>query len=154
MKKSKKVIDLLNEARARELTALTQYMGQHYEMEDQGYGKLAAVLKEVGIQEMKHAEALAERILFLEGEPTRKPDAVTKKGEDIPKLLKTDVALEDAAIKMYNAAANACAAEGDQVSSDLFKKLLAEEEEHLDRFQKLADHVEAMGACFMATLAD
>ncbi|MCK7485212.1 MAG: manganese catalase family protein [Bacillus subtilis] len=64
---SKKVIDLLNEARARELSAITQYMAQHYELEDQDYGKLAKVMKEIGIQEMKHAEALAERILFLKG---------------------------------------------------------------------------------------
>src|SRR4030042_6042757 len=91
---SKKVIDLLNEARARELTAITQDRAQHYELEDQDYGKLAKVMKEVGIQEMKHAEDLAERILFLKGTPTSKPDAVAKKGEDIPAMLATDIALE------------------------------------------------------------
>ena len=67
---SQKVIDLLNQARARELTAITQYMAQHYELEDSDFGKLAGKLKEIGIQEMKHAEQLAERILFLNGEPT------------------------------------------------------------------------------------
>jgi len=62
---SQKVIDLLNAARARELTAISQYMIQHYELEDTDFGKLAKRMKEIAIQEMKHAEALAERILFL-----------------------------------------------------------------------------------------
>ncbi len=106
---SKKVIDLLNAARSRELSAITQYMAQHYELEDQDFGKLAKKLKEVGIQEMKHAEALAERILFLKGEPTSKPDAIAKKGQSIADMLKTDMALESAAIKMYNEAAVVCA---------------------------------------------
>ena len=72
---SQKVIDLLNAARARELTAITQYMAQHYELEDGDFGRLASRIKEIAIQEMKHAEDLAERILFLKGEPTSKPDA-------------------------------------------------------------------------------
>ncbi|RPJ40682.1 MAG: bacterioferritin, partial [Deltaproteobacteria bacterium] len=126
---SKKVIDLLNEARARELSAITQYMAQHYELEDQDYGKLAKVMKDIGIQEMKHAEALAERILFLKGTPTSKPDAVAKKGEDIPAMLATDIGLEAQAIKMYNEAALVCAQEKYQISKQLFEKLLGEEEE-------------------------
>ena len=64
---SKKVIGLLNEARSRELTAISQYMAQHYELEDSDFGKLASKFKEVAITEMKHAEKLAERILFLKG---------------------------------------------------------------------------------------
>ena len=63
---SKKVIDLLNQARARELTAITQYMAQHYELEDQDFGKLAGKLKETGIAEMKHAEKLADTDPFSE----------------------------------------------------------------------------------------
>ncbi len=74
---SQKVFDLLNAARSRELTAISQYMVQHYELEDKDFGKLGKKMKEVAIQEMKHAEALAERILFLKGEPTTKPDAAT-----------------------------------------------------------------------------
>ena len=75
---SKKVIDLLNAGRARELTAISQYLIQHYELEDKDFGKLGKKMKEIGIQEMKHAEALAERILFLKGTPTLKPDAVRR----------------------------------------------------------------------------
>jgi bacterioferritin len=150
---SKKVIDLLNAARSRELGAITQYMAQHYELEDQDYGKLAKKLKEIGIQEMKHAEALAERILFLKGEPTSKPDGIAKKGQSIAEMLKTDMALESAAIKMYNEAAVVCAAEKDQVSKQLFEKLLGEEEGHFNDFENVKDHLEKMGDAYLATLA-
>ena len=150
---SKKVIDLLNAARSRELTAITQYMGQHYELEDQDYGKLAKKLKEIAIQEMKHAEALAERILFLKGEPTTKPDGVIKKGQAIAEMLKTDMALETAAIKMYNDAAVVCAAEKDQISKQLFEKLLGEEEGHFNDFENIKDHLDKMGDAYLATLA-
>ena len=150
---SKKVIDLLNAARSRELGAITQYMAQHYELEDQDYGKLAKKLKEIGIQEMKHAEALAERILFLKGEPTTKPDSVAKKGQSIADMLKTDMALESAAIKMYNEAAVICAAEKHQISKQLFEKLLGEEEGHFNDFENVKDHLEKMGDAYLATLA-
>jgi bacterioferritin len=149
---SQKVIDLLNAARARELTAISQYMIQHYELEDSDFGKLASRLKEIAIQEMKHAEDLAERILFLNGETTTKPDAVAKKGQEIAKMLATDIALETQAVKMYNEAALTCAQERDQISKQLFEKLLGEEEEHLDTFQNLKDHVDKLGAAYLATL--
>jgi bacterioferritin len=149
---SQKVIDLLNAARARELSAITQYMIQHYELEDSDFGKLASRIKEIGIQEMKHAEDLAERILFLNGEPTTKPDAVAKKGQEIAKMLETDAALESQAIKMYNQAALTCGQEKDHISKQLFEKLLGEEEEHLDIFQNLKDHVDKLGAAYLTTL--
>jgi len=149
---SQKVIDLLNQGRARELTAITQYMAQHYELEDADFGKLAGKLKEVGIAEMKHAEKLAERILFLNGEPTSKPDGVAKKGQEIVEMLKTDIGLETEAIRMYNEAALTCAAEKDQISKGLFEELLKEEEGHLDEFQNIKDHVEKLGASYLATL--
>jgi bacterioferritin len=150
---SKKVIDLLNQARARELTAITQYMAQHYELEDQDFGKLAGKLKETGIAEMKHAEKLADRILFLKGEPTTKPDGVAKKGQEIPEMLKTDIGLESEAIKMYNEAALTCAAEKDQISKQIFEELLKEEEGHLNMFENIKDHVDKLGASYLVTLA-
>jgi bacterioferritin len=149
---SKKVIDLLNEARSRELTAISQYMAQHYELEDQDFGKLASKFKEIAITEMKHAEKLAERILFLNGEPTSKPDAVAKKGQSIEEMLKTNMALEDQAIKMYNEASTICASEKDQISKELFEELLKDEEEHFNYFENVKDHVEKLGASYLATL--
>lgn len=149
---SQKVIDLLNEARSRELTAITQYMAQHYELEDRDFGKLATKVKEIAIVEMKHAEKLAERILFLKGEPTSKPDASAKKGQQIPDMLSTDVALEAQAIKMYNEASVICAAEKDQISKELFEELLKEEEDHLNTFENIKDHIDKLGASYLATL--
>lgn len=149
---SQKVIDLLNAARARELTAITQYMAQHYELEDGDFGRLASRIKEIAIQEMKHAEDLAERILFLKGEPTSKPDAGAKKGQEISDMLATDVTLETQAIKMYNEAAVTCAEEKDQISKQLFEKLLGEEEEHLNIFENIKNHVDKLGGAYLATL--
>jgi bacterioferritin len=149
---SKKVIDLLNQARSRELTAINQYMAQHYELEDQDFGKLASKLKEIGIQEMKHAEKLAERILFLNGEPTSKPDGLPKKGQKIQDMLTVDIGLETQAIKMYNDASVVCAAEKDQISKELFEELLKDEEDHLNIFENIKDHVEKLGQAYLATL--
>jgi bacterioferritin len=149
---SKKVIDTLNEARARELTAISQYMSQHYELEDQDFGKLASKFKEIAITEMKHAEKLAERILFLNGVPTSKPDADAKKGQTIQEMLTTDIGLEAGAIKMYNEAVLACQSEKDQKSKDIFESLLGDEEEHLNYFENTKDHVDKLGTAYVATL--
>jgi bacterioferritin len=149
---SQKVIDLLNKARSRELTAISQYMAQHYELEDTDFGKLASKFKEIAIAEMKHAEKLAERILFLEGEPTSKPDGVAKKGQKIAEMLTTNMALESAAMKMYNEAAMVCAAEKDQISKELFEDLLKEEEDHFNYFENVKDHLDKLGASYLATL--
>jgi len=148
------VIDLLNDARSRELTAIAQYMAQHYELEDAGYGKLAAKLKQTAITEMRHAESLAERILFLGGVPTTKLDTGVQKQQEIPALLATDIGLEDQAVKVYNKAAELCGQEGDQVSRNLLTTLAAEEEEHLDKFQVMADHIAKLGAVYLASLTD
>jgi bacterioferritin len=149
---AKKVIDLLNEGRARELGAILQYMAQHYELEDADFGKLAKVLKDTAIVEMKHAEKLAERILFLGGTPTSDLEPKPKKGQTIPQMLATDEALEAGAVQLYNASAVRCAELGDQISKELFEELLADEEGHLDTFQNVAAHVKQMGESYLATL--
>ena len=150
---NEKVIYLLNQARSAELGAISQYMIHHYELEDQDFGKLAAKLKETAIAEMKHAEKLAERILFLGGEPTSKPDLSPKKKQTIPQLLETDVALETKAIEMYNEAAALCAAQKDHKSKDLFEELISDEEEHLHLFERIRDHVARMGNSYLVTLS-
>jgi bacterioferritin len=149
---SQKVIDLLNKGRSRELTAITQYMAQHYELEDTDFGKLASKFKEIAITEMKHAEKLAERILFLNGEPTSKPDALPKKGQKVSEMLNTNMALEAGAMKMYNEAAMVCAAEKDQISKELFEELLKDEEDHFNYFENVKDHIDKLGAAYLATL--
>jgi bacterioferritin len=149
---NKKVIDLLNQARARELAVISQYMVQHYELEDKDYGKLASKMKEIAIAEMKHAEKLADRILFLNGEPLTRPAGEAVKGEEITDMLKTDIALESDAIGLYNEAAAICAAERDQVSKDLFDDLLKDEEEHLDTFENTRNLIGTLGAPYLVSL--
>jgi bacterioferritin len=150
--RSQKVIDLLNEARAREITAIMTYMAYHYVLEDQDYGKLAKAFKKIGIEEMKHGEECAERILFLNGVPTTKPDGKIQKTDKIDKMLEVSEALEQQACDMYNAAANECAKEGDQISKKIFEELLAEEEEHLDYFQNQQELIKQLGTAYLATL--
>ena len=149
---SQKVIDLLNKARSREIAAITQYMAQHYELEDSDFGKLASKFKEIAIAEMKHAEKLAERILFLKGEPTSKPDGLSKKGQKIAEMLNTNMVLEAAAMKMYNEASLVCAAEKDQISKELFEELLKDEEDHFNYFENVKDHLDKLGTAYLATL--
>jgi bacterioferritin len=149
---SQKVIELLNQARLAELEAIRQYMIHHYELEDKDMGKLASKIKEVAIAEMKHAEKLADRILFLKGEPASQTDASPKKGEEIPKLLATNVSLETKAVTMYNESAIICIAEKDHKSKDLFEELIADEEDHLNFFENIKDHVDRMGASYLASL--
>lgn len=146
------VIDWLNKGRAREMTAVLTYMAQHYALDDADYGKLAKVVKETGIQEMKHAEDFAERILFLGGTPGTGPDAKVQRGLGLPEMLKADVALEKEAVAMYNAAAQAAADAGDFVTQALFVRILGEEEAHVDLFANILDHVEKLGDAYLATL--
>ena len=127
-------------------------MAQHYELEDAVVGKLANAFKAVGIQEMKHAEDFAERILYLGGEPTTKPDAEIRKGMSIPEMLEADVALEEQAVEMYNAAARACEEAGDHTTAQLFIRILAEEEDHVDLFGNIGDHLAKLGDAYLATL--
>ena len=101
---------------------------------------------------MKHAEKLGERILFLGGVPTSKPDAVAKKGQDIAGMINTDIALEEQAVELYNASSALCAAEKDMVSKQIFDELVKEETDHLDEFQNIKDHVAKLGAAYLATL--
>jgi len=146
------VIDLLNEGRLRGLEAINQYMIHHYELENKDFGKLASKIKEIAIVKMKDAEKLAERILFLKGEPTSKPDTTPQKGQEILEMLATDIVLESKAVKMYNEAAVICASEKDQKSKDLFEELLSDEEGHLNFFENIKDHMDKLGAAYIATL--
>ena len=131
MKTSKKVIEILEKALAEEHTAIAQYMAHHYQVDDAGYSKIAQLLKEDSVEEMKHAEKLAERLTFLGVTPPYKLSGVpqTKKAP-IVDLLKADLALEEGAIDLYNHGIQVCLAEGDAGSRLLLEKILLEEEKH------------------------
>jgi bacterioferritin len=132
MKGNDKVIAALNEALHEELTALSQYF-VHAEMrESWKYGKLAKYTKKISIVEMKHAERLIERILFLDGSPNLTGPAHLSIGKTVKEQLQNDLEAELGAIKTYNDAVKLARAEGDNGSAGLFSAILKDEEEHAD----------------------
>ena len=131
MKGNAKVVSELNKALKEELTAINQYF-LHAEMcENWGYRKLSEYIKKQSIGEMKHAEKLMERILFLDGTPSMQPLNV-KIGKTVREMIESDLALEVAAVKEYNDAVAVAREEGDNGSRELFEILLKDEEEHVD----------------------
>lgn len=149
---NKRVIALLNQARERELLVISQYMVHHYELEDKDYRKLASTMKEIAITEMKHAEKLADRILFLNGEVTSRPAGEAVKGQEIADMLKTDIELETDTVQLYNEAVTICAEERDQVSKDVFESLLKDEEDHFNTFDNTRTLIGTLGTSYLATL--
>jgi bacterioferritin len=131
MKGNPKVLKELNQALREELTAINQYF-LHAEMcENWGYHKLAGYIKKQSIGEMKHAEVLIERILFLDGSPSMDPLHLNV-GGNVRQMIEADLALELAAVKQYNAAVKIATDEKDNGSRDLLVTLLKDEEDHVD----------------------
>jgi len=131
-----KIIEVLNRARARELGVIIQYMRQHYEGEGLSSPAILEIFKEIAITEMKHAEAFGERIVYLGGTPTTKPDPIRKSNE-LKAMIADDLQSENEAIEIYREAIVLCEKAGDPVTRLLFEKILTEEEEHKDSFQTL-----------------
>lgn len=153
MKGNKKLIEALNERLSEELGAINQYF-VHAEMcEDWGYGSLQAAIKQRSIQEMKHAEKLIERILFLEGQPIVSklgPISIGKKVED---MHKKDWLSEDDAIKKYNETIKLAAEVGDNGTKTLLEEILKDEESHIDWLEEQQDQIEQMGIqCYLSDL--
>lgn len=145
MKGDAKVIEYLNEALKNELTAVNQYW-LHYRMLDNwGVSKLAALERHESIDEMKHADQLAERILFLDGLPNFQMMGRLNIGETVEEILKCDLKLEEIAIPLLREAIAHCESVRDFVSRDLFASILASEEEHLDTLEKQFDLIKRMG---------
>ena len=132
MQGNPKVIAKLNEALKEELTAINQYF-LHAEMcENWHYDKLGSFIKKQSIDEMKHAEEIIERILFLDGTPTMSEAMQLSIGQNVKEQLESDLKLELGAVKMYNEAVELAREAGDNASRELFVKLLKDEEEHVD----------------------
>lgn len=145
MKGDAKVIDFLNEALKNELTAINQYW-LHYRMLDNwGVARLAHFEREESIDEMKHADKLADRVLFLGGLPNFQLLGRLRVGETVEEILKADLALEEEAIPLLKDAIAHSESVRDYVSRDLFSDILESEEHHVDELEKQFEMIERMG---------
>lgn len=144
MKGNPKVLSELNKALQEELTAINQYF-LHAEMcENWGYHKISELIKKQSIGEMKHAEVLMERILFLDGTPSMMPLQLNV-GGTVKGMIESDLALELSAVKQYNNAVAIATKEGDNGSRDLFVQLLKDEEEHVDFLEAQVHLIKELG---------
>lgn len=145
MKGSAKVIKELNAALSAELTAIVQYMVQAEMHNNWGYAGLGAITKHRAIEEMRHAEGLIERILFLDTTPTVDVALIPKIGKNVKSHLETDLQDELDAVKQYNASAAVCVREGDNGTRDLFEKMIKDEERHTDYLEAQLHSIREMG---------
>ena len=145
MKGNAKVVKRLNEVLTNELTAIDQYFVHAKMFEHWGLGRLGSAERKASIDEMKHAEALVERILFLEGLPNLQDLHKLLVGEDVKEALGCDLKLELAAHPVLKAAIADCEACGDYVSRDLFRAILESEEEHIDWLETQLELIDKVG---------
>ena len=132
MRGNDQVIAQLNEALREELSAINQYF-LHAEMcHNWGYHRLGAYIKKQSIDEMKHAEALIERLLFLDATPNMTELMRLTVGKNVKEQLESDLKLEVEAVAFYNRSVQLARDEGDSVSRELFERLLKDEEQHVD----------------------
>ena len=132
--------DMLNDAIARELQVSVQYMWQHVVWRGMKGFTVKGELRSISIAEMKHAEAIAERLFYLGERPTTKPEPIIV-DEGLEEQLRRDLADEEGAIELYKAIVAKAGDEGDIVTQDLFKGILADEEGHHDTFQSLLEEL-------------
>jgi bacterioferritin len=145
MKGDSKVIEFLNEALKNELTAINQYWLHYRLLDNMGVAKLAELERHESIDEMKHADKLAERILFLEGLPNFQMLGRLKIGETVEEILRADLELEHEALPMLKDAIEHCEKVRDYVSRDLFAEILESEEEHVDTLETQLEMIDQMG---------
>ncbi|KTE21397.1 bacterioferritin [Sphingopyxis sp. H050] len=145
MKGDAKVIDFLNEALKNELTAINQYWLHYRLLDNWGVARLAAFEREESIDEMKHADKLADRVLFLGGLPNFQLLGRLRVGETVEEILKADLAVEEEAIPLLKDAIAHCESVRDYVSRDLFSDILESEEHHVDELEKQFEMIERMG---------
>ena len=145
MKGDPKVIELLNEALKNELTAVNQYWLHYRLLDNLGIGHLAEFERQELIDEMKHADKLAERILFLDGLPNFQMLGRLRIGESVEEMLKADLTVEIEAVKQLKGAIAHCEKVHDYPSRDLLAEILDNEEEHVDHLEQQFEMIERMG---------
>ena len=144
MKGNAKLLKELNALLAEELAAINQYMVHSEMCDDWGYGKLHKAIEKRAIDEMKHAEKLIGRILFLEGKPIVSELAPIKIGGDVPKQFANDGAGELDAIKHYNAVIALAAEVGDNATKEMLDDILKDEDGHLNGIEEVQSQIEQM----------
>jgi len=145
MEGNKKVIEILNQRLAEELTAISQYIVHGEMCGNWGYTKLHELIEKNAVQEMKHAEKIIERILYLEGKPIVSKLNPMNIGNDVEAQLRSDYAAEKSAVKAYNESIQACVEANDNGTRELFKSILLEEEGHVDWNEAQLDQIKQMG---------
>ena len=145
MKGDRQVIAFLNAVLKNELTSINQYFLHARILQQWGLARLAAAEYKESIDEMKHADALTKRILFLEGLPNLQDLGKLTIGQDVNEILNADLGLENAAIPMLKDGIAHSEKVGDYISRELFEKILESEEEHVDWLETQLDLIERMG---------
>jgi bacterioferritin len=148
-----KCIEVLNKARALELQSIHQYMSHHYKLDDLDYGDLAAKMKLIAIDEMRHAEAFAERIKELGGEPTTELAGPVAKGQPVEEIFTFDAEEEDKALDAYNQFLLVCRENGDSISVKILEEIIDDEQEHYNYFDAVSGHIERMGDAYLSRIA-
>lgn len=145
MRGDNKIIEQLNVALSSEMTAVVQYMVQAETCESWGYSRLAGLTKARAIQEMRHAEHLIERIIFLDGTPEVAVPLTPKIGKSVQEHLQLDYDDEEGAVKQYNDASRLCREAGDNGSKELFDSMITDEERHADFLEAQLHSIKEMG---------
>jgi bacterioferritin len=137
---SKELLELLNRGIAREIQVSIQYMWQHVLWKGVKGFAVKDELKKIAVTEMKHAEAIAERLAYLGGTPTTKPEPIFI-GETLKEMLERDKKDEEGAIQLYKQTIEVARKEGDETTHRLFRQILSDEEEHHDTFTSLLEEI-------------
>ena len=151
MKGDPKVIDILNEILTGELTTINQYFLHARMCKNWGYERLGEKIRKESIDEMKHADQLIERVLFLDGLPNVQRLGKVNIGQSVPEILKNDLAAEMVAVPLLNKSIETCRQLGDNASEHLLKEILISEEGHVDWLESQLELIRQVGdAHYMA----
>ncbi|MFB0551658.1 MAG: bacterioferritin [Nitrososphaeria archaeon] len=137
---SRKLLDMLNKGISRELQVAVQYMWQHVLWKGVKGFAVKDELKNIAITEMKHAESIAERLVYLGGTPTTKPDPIFV-GKSLEEMIQQDKKDEETAIKLYKQTIKMAVKEGDITTEEIFRNILEDEEDHHDTFTTLLEEI-------------
>lgn len=145
-----KSIELLNKAVADEMSAVHQYMYFHFHCEDQGFELLSGLFMRTAVEEMRHIELIAERIIFLGGDAEMVASKSVAKIQDVKEMLEMAIQMEQSSIRDYNLWANECSANADSGSKKVFENLVDDEERHYDQYDNEMNNLKRFGDRYLA----